>query len=179
MSRIGKNPIIIPDKVDVKLNGNEVTVKGPKGQLTETFHEDIIIESKDGSIIVTRPTEQKKHKALHGTVASKIRNMVKGVTEGFQKVLQINGVGYKAAMKGNALSLSLGYSHPIDVELPQGLSAVVEDRGMTIKIDGIDKQQLGQFASEVRALRKPEPYKGKGVKYADEHIMRKAGKRAV
>lgn len=179
MSRIGKNPIAIPDKVEVKVNGTEVTVKGPKGQLNETFHNDIIIEHSNNEILVKRPSENKFHRALHGTVAAKIKNMINGVTNGFEKVLNISGVGYKAVMKGNDINLSLGYSHPIDVPVPQGLAAVVEDRGMSIRISGIDKQKVGQFAAEVRALREPEPYKGKGIKYSDEVIIKKAGKRAV
>jgi large subunit ribosomal protein L6 len=179
MSRIGKNPIAIPDKVDVKINGLEVTVKGPKGTLNETFADGVEIKMEDKNILVTPKSQSKFHRALHGTVAAKIKNMIKGVTEGFEKVLNINGVGYRAVLNGKVLNLSLGFSHPVDVELPEGIEVAVEDRGMTIRVKGIDKQKVGQFAADIRKLRKPEPYKGKGIKYADEHIMRKAGKRAV
>jgi large subunit ribosomal protein L6 len=179
MSRIGKNPIVIPDKVEVKVNGTEVTVKGPKGQLNETFNSEVIIEHNNNEILVKKFSDLKFHRALHGTVAAKIKNMITGVTVGFEKVLKISGVGYKANMKGRDLNLSLGYSNPIDVVVPTELSAEVEDRGMSIKITGIDKQKVGQFAAEVRSLREPEPYKGKGVRYSDEVIIKKAGKRAV
>ncbi|MFA5479404.1 MAG: 50S ribosomal protein L6 [Candidatus Muiribacteriota bacterium] len=179
MSRIGKNPIEIPEKVEVKVNGTQVTVKGPKGTLTETFHSDIIIELEDKAIAVKRPSELKLHKSLHGTVAARVRNMVTGVTAGFEKTLNIAGVGYRAALNGKTLNLSLGYSHTIDVPVPNELEAAVEDKGLTIKIRGIDKQKVGQFAAEIRSLREPEPYKGKGIRYSDEVIIRKAGKRAV
>ena len=179
MSRIGKNPIAIPDKVDVKVTGTTVSVKGPKGNLTREFHPEVKISQKDNSVLVEKYSDAKFHRSLHGTVASHIKNMIHGVTEGFEKVLIINGVGYRAVMKGNTINLSLGYSNPVDVELPKGLEAEVEDRGLTLKIRGIDKEQVGQFAAEIRDLRRPEPYKGKGIRYSDEHIIRKAGKRAV
>ncbi|MCK9225298.1 MAG: 50S ribosomal protein L6 [Candidatus Muirbacterium halophilum] len=179
MSRIGKNPIVIPAKVEVKVNGTDVTVKGPKGQVNETFNSEVIIEHNNNEIQVRPFSEIKFHRALHGTVASKIKNMITGVTVGFEKVLKISGVGYKANMKGNDLNLLIGYSNPIDVKVPAGLEAAVEDRGMSVKITGIDKQRVGQFAAEIRALREPEPYKGKGIRYSDEIIIKKAGKRAV
>jgi len=179
MSRIGKNPIAIPDKVDVKINGNTVSVKGPKGSLSREFHPEVRIHQKDNSVLVERYSDAKFHRSLHGTVASHIRNMIKGVTDGFEKALIVSGIGYRAVLKGNTLSLSLGYSNPVDVELPQGIEAEVEDRGLKLKIKGINKEQVGQFAAEIRDLRRPEPYKGKGIRYSDEHIIRKAGKRAV
>ncbi|MGM0608000.1 MAG: 50S ribosomal protein L6 [Candidatus Muiribacteriota bacterium] len=179
MSRIGKNPIQLPEKVEVKLDGNHITVKGPKGTLQKTFNSEIIIEKDEKSVTVKPPTQSKFHRSLHGTVAAEIKNMIKGVNEGFEKTLKISGVGYRALLNGKVINLNVGYSHPIDMQIPEGLEASVEDKGLTIKLKGSNKQKVGQFAAEIRALREPEPYKGKGIKYADEHITRKAGKRAV
>ncbi len=182
MSRIGKKPISIPSGVTVtKNNANEVTVKGPKGTLTQVLDRDIIIEIGEGTMDVKRPTEQIRHKALHGLYRSLLSNMVVGVTEGYKKNLELVGVGYKASNQGNLLDLALGYSHNIIVEIPKELTvATVTEKGQNplIKLESIDKQLLGQVAAKIRSLRKPEPYKGKGVKYVGEYIRRKAGKAA-
>jgi len=182
MSRIGKKPVTIPAGVTVSVSAtNVVTVKGPKGELTETVDRDITVEVKDGQVEVTRPTDQIRHRAMHGLYRSLISNLVKGVTEGYKKNLELVGVGYKASNQGNLLDLSLGYSHNIIFEVPKELKvATAQEKGQNpqISLEGIDKQLLGQVAAKIRGLRKPEPYKGKGVKYVGEYIRRKAGKAA-
>lgn len=182
MSRIGKKPVTIPSGVTITVGAdNVVTVKGPKGELKESIDRDIILEVKDGELIVTRPTDQIRHRAMHGLYRSLVSNMVKGVTEGFKKNLELVGVGFKAANQGNILDLSLGYSHNIIFEVPSELKVTTaQEKGDNPKIflEGIDKQLIGQVAAKIRGLRKPEPYKGKGVKYVGEVIRRKAGKAA-
>ncbi len=176
MSRIGKMPIIIPKGVDVKIEeGNKVTVKGPKATLSQKLPEAMIIELKDEVINIIRPNDLKKNKALHGLTRSLLNNMVIGVTKGFEKKLEINGVGYKATLQGKKIVLNLGYSHPIELELPVGITLEVPSN-TSIIVKGSDKQVVGQFAAVIRSKRKPEPYLGKGIKYSDEHIRRKEGK---
>ena len=175
MSRIGRLPVAIPAGVTVDVaEGNKVTVKGPKGTLERVLPEEMEIKVEDGHVVVTRPNDLKKMKSLHGLTRTLIHNMVVGVSEGYQKVLEVNGVGYKAAKSGKKLTLSLGYSHPVEMEDPEGLESVVEGNKITVK--GIDKEKVGQYAAEIRDKRRPEPYKGKGIKYADEVIRRKVGK---
>jgi large subunit ribosomal protein L6 len=176
VSRIGKKPIPIPDKVQVKIDGTEVTVKGPKGELYHKFSSDITIEQENGEIIVTRPTDLKHHRALHGMTRALIANMVTGVSEGYERVLEVVGVGYRAEMQGTTLVMHLGYSHDIPVEPPDDVEFAVEDRGRLVYVRGVDKQVVGQIAANIRGLRPPEPYKGKGVRYQGEYIRRKAGK---
>jgi large subunit ribosomal protein L6 len=182
MSRIGKKPVVVPAGVTVTVGkDNVVTVKGPKGELKQQIDRDIQIEVKDGEVLVTRPTDQIRHRAMHGLYRALIGNLVKGVTEGYKRELELVGVGYKAANTGNVLDLALGYSHNIIFEVPSELKvATVTEKGQNPKImlEGIDKQLLGQVAAKLRSLRKPEPYKGKGVKYSDEVLRRKAGKAA-
>ena len=175
MSRIGRMPIAIPAGVTVEIaENNKVTVKGPKGTLERVLPAEMSI-SKDGeTIVVTRPNDLKRMKSLHGLTRTLINNMVVGVSAGYEKVLEVNGVGYKAAKAGNKLTLSLGYSHPVEMIDPEGLESVVEGNKITVK--GIDKEKVGQYAAEIREKRAPEPYKGKGIKYADEVIRRKVGK---
>ena len=176
MSRIGKMPIAIPAGVTVDIaENNKVTVKGPKGTLERVLPSEMII-SKDGDVVtVSRPNDLKRMRSLHGLTRTLINNMVVGVTDGYQKVLEINGVGYRAAKQGNKLVLSLGYSHPVEMVDPEGVEVVVEDHNNII-VKGIDKEKVGQYAAEIREKRAPEPYKGKGIKYADEVIRRKVGK---
>lgn len=174
MSRIGNLPIAIPAGVTVTLNGNVVDVKGPKGNLTKEFDSAMNITIEDNQIIVTRPNDLKRNKSLHGLTRTLISNMVEGTAEGFKKVLELNGVGYRAQKQGKKLILSLGYSHPVEMDDPEGVDSVVE--GNQITISGISKENVGQFAAEIRSKRPPEPYKGKGVKYIDEVIRRKEGK---
>ena len=180
MSRIGKQPIAIPAGVTVTIgNNNVITVKGPKGELKQTVDRDITLEIKDGNLILQRPTEQIRHRAMHGLYRALLSNLVKGVTEGFKKQLELVGVGYKAANQGNTLDLSLGYSHNIIFEVPSELkvaTATEKGKNPQITLEGIDKQLVGQVAAKLRSLRKPEPYKGKGVRYQGEYIRRKAGK---
>ena len=180
MSRIGKQPVTLPDKVEVKIDGQDVTVKGPKGELMMTVHPEMSVEMEDGVLVAKRPTDERRHRALHGLTRALLANMVTGVSEGFRKTLMIEGVGYQASMQGNDLSLKLGFSHDVTVTPPENVSFDVpkESRGRTIHIDGIDKQVVGQIAAEIRKMRPPEPYKGKGVRYSDETIRRKAGKAA-
>ena len=182
MSRIGKQPVVIPSGVTVNVGpDNVITVKGPKGELKQPVDREIKVEVKDGEINVTRPTEQIRHKALHGLYRSLLSNLVKGVTEGYQKKLELIGVGFKAANQGNLLDLSLGYSHNIIFEIPKELKvATAQEKGQnpTITLDGIDHQLIGQVAAKIRGLRKPEPYKGKGVRYVGEVVRKKAGKAA-
>ena len=175
MSRIGRMPIAIPAGVTVEVaENNQVTVKGPQGTLNRVLPSEMAIKVEGSEVTVTRPSELKKMKSLHGLTRTLLNNMVVGVTEGFTKNLEVNGVGYKAAKAGNKLTLSLGYSHPVVMEDPEGLEAVVE--GNKIIIKGIDKEKVGQYAAEIRDKRRPEPYKGKGIKYADEVVRRKVGK---
>ena len=176
MSRIGKQPVEIPAKVQVTINGHDVSVKGPKGQLNATMHPDITITQEDGKVNVTRPSDGRRHRELHGLTRALINNMVNGVSKGYRKTLMIEGVGYRAEQQGKNLMMYLGYSHPIEVKPPQDVSFTVEERGTVIHIDGIDRQVVGQVTADIRNLRPPEPYKGKGVRYNDEHVRRKAGK---
>jgi len=182
MSRIGKQPVIIPQGVTVSVgNDNVVTVKGPKGELKQPIDRDITVEVKDNVLTLGRPTDQIRHRALHGLYRALIANLVKGVTDGYKKNLELVGVGYKASNQGNLLDLSLGFSHNIIFEIPKELKVTTaQEKGQNpnITLEGIDKQLLGQVAAKLRSLRKPEPYKGKGVKYKDEVIRRKAGKAA-
>ena len=175
MSRIGKLPIHVPAGVTVTIKDNVVTVKGPKGELVQEVNPDINVTLEDGVIHLTRPTDDKNHRALHGLYRSLINNMVVGVTTGYEKKLEVNGVGYKAAKAGKKLTLSLGYSHPVEMEDPEGIETVLDGQNIII-VKGIDKEKVGQFAAEIRDKRRPEPYKGKGIKYADEVIRRKVGK---
>lgn len=175
MSRIGKMPVPIPSGVKVSLDGTEVKVQGPKGSLSQNMPARISVAVEAEQVVVTRPTDEKDDRALHGLVRSLINNMVIGVTQGFSKVLEINGVGYRAEISGKTLTMALGYSHPVVYELPEGIEAEVEKQTKVI-VKGIDKQLVGSAAAKIRSFRKPEPYKGKGIKYADEHIVRKAGK---
>ena len=175
MSRIGRLPIAVPSTVDVTIDGREVTVKGPRGTLSRTLHPDMTVSREDGTLVVTRPTEQKTHKQLHGLTRTLVNNMVVGVTDGYRKGLEITGVGYRATLNGKKLTLNLGYSHPIEIDPPQGISFEVENP-TRLAVIGIDKELVGQIAAKVRATRKPEPYKGKGVRYAGEQVRRKAGK---
>lgn len=176
MSRIGKQPIPVPAKVEVTIAGPDVTVKGPRGTLSQSFHPDINIVREGDELLVTRPTDQRHHRALHGLTRALLNNMVVGVSEGFKKVLEIHGVGYSAQMDGSNLVLKLGFSHDVIVEPPANVSFEVEDRGRTIIVDGNDKQVIGQLSAEIRGWRPPEPYKGKGVRYRGEYVRRKAGK---
>jgi len=176
MSRIGRMPIAVPAGVTVDIaENNKVTVKGPKGTLERVLPAEMEIKAEDGKIIVSRPNDLKKMKSLHGLTRTLIANMVTGVTEGYEKVLEINGVGYRASKQGKKLVLSLGYSHPVEMTDPEGLEAVVDGQNKII-VKGIDKEKVGQYAAEIRDKRRPEPYKGKGIKYADEVIRRKVGK---
>ena len=176
MSRIGRMPIAIPAGVTVDVaENNKVTVKGPKGTLERVLPEEMTIKVEGSEVVVTRPNDLRKMKSLHGLTRTLIANMVKGVTDGYEKVLEINGVGYRAQKQGKKLVLSLGYSHPVEMEDPEGLETVVEGTNK-ITVKGIDKEKVGQFAAEIRDKRRPEPYKGKGIKYADEVIRRKVGK---
>ena len=176
MSRIGKLPVVVPAGVEVKIGeGNLMTVKGPKGTLERKLSADMHIAMQDGQIVVTRPNDLKKNKALHGLTRTLIFNMIVGVTQGYEKVLEINGVGYRAAKSGKKLTLTLGYSHPVEMEDPEGIETTVEGTNKII-VKGIDKEKVGQFAAEIRTKRPPEPYKGKGIKYSDEYIRRKVGK---
>ena len=175
MSRIGRMPITVPAGVDVKVDGTIVTVKGPKGTLTQEIHPDMIIEREGAEILVKRPNDQKENRALHGLTRSLLNNMIIGVTEGFKKELEINGVGYRAQKQGKKLVLNLGYSHPVEMEEIDGITIDVPDQNKII-ISGPDKQVVGAFAANVREKRPPEPYKGKGIKYVEEHIRRKEGK---
>ena len=177
MSRIGKKPIAIPAGVEVKVNGSEVTVKGPKGTLTQTFNADMAIAVEGAEVIVTRPTDNKEHRALHGLTRTLIANMVEGVTNGYSKELEVNGVGYRVQKQGKNLVMNLGFSHQVIMEEIPGIT-IEAPTPNKIVISGADKQKVGQFAAEVREKRPPEPYKGKGIKYVDEYIRRKEGKAA-
>jgi large subunit ribosomal protein L6 len=177
MSRIGKLPIPVPSGVDVFIEPNLVRVKGPKGELEQRVSREMQIEQENGSIVVKRPTDRGEHRALHGLTRSLIANMVQGVTEGFEKRLEIQGVGYRARLQGKALELSVGYSHPVSVSAPEGIEFELPTPTQIV-VRGIDKQLVGEIAARIRRSRPPEPYKGKGVRYAGEHVRRKVGKRA-
>ena len=175
MSRIGKLPVPVPAGVTVTQNGNSITVKGPKGELSRTLPADITVTNENGTITVTRPSDEPTHRALHGLTRALVNNMVEGVTKGFQKTLEIVGVGYKAETRPYGLQLALGFSHPVEYRAPAGIKLTATNP-TTIVVDGADKQVVGQVAAEIRSFRKPEPYKGKGVKYQGEQVRRKAGK---
>ena len=176
MSRIGRMPIAIPAGVTVTIaENNHVTVKGPKGTLERALPLEMTIKQEGDDIVVSRPNDLKKNKSLHGLTRTLIHNMVVGVTEGYEKVLEVNGVGYRAAKQGNKLVLSLGYSHPVEMVDPEGITSVLDGQNI-IKVQGIDKEKVGQYAAEIRSKRKPKPYKGKGIKYSTEVIRRKVGK---
>jgi len=176
MSRVGRKPIAIPAGVTVTLNGTDLTVKGPKGTLVRSFHPDITINVSDSEIVVERPSDNKHHRSLHGTTRALIANMVTGVSEGFTRTLELVGVGYRAAKAGKGVTLSLGFSHPVEVIPEEGIEIEVPNQ-TTLVIKGINKERVGQIAAEIRAIRKPEPYKGKGIKYSDEVVRRKEGKK--
>ena len=175
MSRIGRMPITVPAGVDVKLDGNVVTVKGPKGTLTQTFSPKMALKLENGVLTVERPDDEKENRALHGLTRTLIFNMVEGVTKGYSKKLEVVGVGYRVAKSGKTLQMNIGYSHPVNMDEIDGITFEVPDAN-TIIVSGADKQKVGQVAAEVRSKRPPEPYHGKGIKYADEHIRHKAGK---
>ena len=175
MSRIGKMPVAVPAGVTVTQNGNSITVKGPRGELSRSLPQVITVSQEDGQLVATRPSDDPQHKALHGLTRSLVNNMVEGVTKGFQKTLEIVGVGYKAETRPYGLQLALGFSHPIEYRAPAGIKLTATNP-TTVVIDGADKEVVGQVAAEIRSLRPPEPYKGKGVKYQGETIRRKAGK---
>jgi large subunit ribosomal protein L6 len=177
MSRIGRKPISVPDAVTVEVAPGRVAVKGPKGELAQVLSTEIKVEQTDGVLTVARPTNRGEHRALHGLTRSLIANMVEGVTDGFEKRLEIQGVGYRAQLKGKNLELALGYSHPVSIEAPDGIDFEVP-QPTEIIVRGIDKQLVGQVAADIRKRRPPEPYKGKGIRYRGEHVMRKVGKRA-
>jgi large subunit ribosomal protein L6 len=177
MSRIGRKPVDVPDAVTVSIAPGNIAVKGPKGELTQTYSQDMAVSQDDGTILVARPTDRGEHRALHGLTRSLIANMVEGVTAGFEKRLEIQGVGYRAALKGKNLELALGFSHPVSIEAPEGIEFEVP-QATEIIVRGIDKQLVGQVAADIRKRRPPEPYKGKGIRYRDEQVLRKVGKRA-
>ena len=175
MSRIGKKPVTLPKGVNLDLQGSTVAVKGPKGELRRTLHPEMKLSLNDGTFTVERPSEDKRHKALHGLTRTLVQNMVEGVSKGFTKTLEIQGVGYKAEAKPYGVNLIVGYSHPVKYEAPKGIKISVENN-IVVKIEGADKEAVGQVAAELRAVRPPEPYKGKGIRYQGEQVRRKAGK---
>jgi len=177
MSRIGRKPVSVPDAVTVEIAPGNIAVKGPKGELSQTLSPDMKVEQEDGVVTISRPTDRGEHRALHGLTRSLIANMVEGVTDGFEKRLEIQGVGYRAALKGKKLELALGYSHPVAIDAPDGIDFEVP-QPTEVVIKGIDKQLVGQVAADIRKRRPPEPYKGKGIRYKDEQVLRKVGKRA-
>lgn len=177
MSRIGKQPIEVPQGTDVTVNGQNVHVKGPKGELTFDAHADMTVALEEGVVTVTRPSDEPQHRALHGLTRMLVANMIEGVVTGFSKTLEIQGVGYRALKKGSGIELNLGFSHTINYSAPDGVSLDLPDQ-TTIVVTGVDKQKVGQAAAEIRAFRPPEPYKGKGIRYKGEHVRRKAGKTA-
>jgi large subunit ribosomal protein L6 len=177
MSRIGKQPIVVPGSVTVALRPGLVSVKGPKGELEQKHSEDITIEQVDGQLVVSRPSDSSEHKSLHGLVRALVSNMVENCANGYQKELAIQGVGYRAALKGKSIELSVGYSHTVVIEPPAGVTIEVPQPTQVIVI-GADKQAVGEIAARIRKVRPPEPYKGKGIRYKDEHVQRKVGKRA-
>jgi len=175
MSRIGKKPVQVPKGISVELKGRSLAIKGPKGELERTFHPDMSLSVKDDLITVARPSDEQRHKALHGLTRTLVQNMIDGVTKGYSKRLEIQGVGYKAEVKPYGLNLALGLSHPVAYKAPKGIKLTVENNTL-VKVEGADKELVGQVAAELRFLRPPEPYKGKGVRYFGEHVRRKAGK---
>ena len=175
MSRIGKRPVTLPKGVAVEIQGNTVAVKGPKGELRRTLHTEMQVALADGQVTVSRPSDEKRHKALHGLSRTLVQNMVEGVSKGFSKTLEIQGVGYKAEAKPYGVNLIVGYSHPVKYEAPKGIKISVENNTV-VKIEGADKEAVGQVAAELRSVRPPEPYKGKGIRYQGEQVRRKAGK---
>ena len=177
MSRIGRAPIPVPSGVEVNITGQHISIKGPKGSLEHTVAQPIAVALEEGELRVTRPTDRGPHRALHGLTRSLVANMVEGVTDGFAKTLEIQGVGYRAALKGNTLELSVGYSHPVSMSPPDGITFEVPEPTAVV-VRGIDKQAVGQAAAEIREVRPPVPYKGKGIRYAGENVRRKVGKRA-
>ena len=177
MSRIGKQPIAVPDGVEITIEPELVKVKGPKGELAERVNRDIDVKQENGEIVVARPTDRGEHRALHGLTRSLIANMVEGVTNGFEKRLEIQGVGYRAQLQGKKLVLALGYSHPVELDAPEGIDFEVPQPTRVV-VRGISKQVVGEVAANIRKARPPEPYKGKGIRYEGEHVMRKVGKRA-
>ena len=178
MSRVGRQPIVVPDGVDVTIEGSSVNVKGPKGELSSRFDADMNIELADGEIRVTRPTDQPRHRALHGLTRSLVANMVEGVHKGFERSLEIHGIGYRAQQKGKSVEFTVGYSNPVMFNAPEGVELTVETRTL-VHVRGIDKQAVGEVAARIRRIRPPEPYKGKGIRYRGEHVRRKAGKAAA
>jgi large subunit ribosomal protein L6 len=177
VSRIGRKPVPVPEAVTVEIAPGNIAVKGPKGELSQNFPQEMTVEQGDGVLTVARPTDRGEHRALHGLTRSLIANMVEGVTDGFEKRLEIQGVGYRAALKGQKLELALGFSHPVAIEAPEGIEFEVP-QPTEIIVRGIDKQLVGQVAADIRKRRPPEPYKGKGIRYRDEQVLRKVGKRA-
>jgi large subunit ribosomal protein L6 len=177
MSRIGRKPVAVPEAVSVEIGTGTIAVKGPKGELSQAFSQDMAVAQEDGTIVVSRPTDRGEHRALHGLTRSLIANMVEGVTDGFEKRLEIQGVGYRAALKGKNLELALGFSHPVSIPAPEGIEFEVP-QPTEIAVRGIDKQLVGQVAADIRKRRPPEPYKGKGIRYKGEQVLRKVGKRA-
>jgi large subunit ribosomal protein L6 len=188
MSRIGRAPIEVPSGVDVKIDGNRISIKGPRGELSRVIPESMKVEQEDGKLVVNRPSDANHHRSLHGLTRTLVANMVEGVTRGFEKTIEIYGVGYRAAKQGNRLALAVGYSHPVEITPPDGIEiATIETFSPTqaneyltsrFTVRGIDKEHVGQFAADIRAVREPEPYKGKGLRYRGERIRRKAGKTA-
>jgi large subunit ribosomal protein L6 len=176
VSRVGRLPIEVPAGVDVKIDGSYLKIKGPKGEMEFTFSPEMTIKKEDGTIVVERPSDEPRHRALHGTTRSIINNMVVGVSKGFERVLEIEGVGYRAEMNGKNLVVNVGFSHPVVVEPPEGISFDADMKVRQIKVSGYDKQLVGQIAAEIRGLRPPEPYKGKGIRYQGEYVRRKPGK---
>jgi large subunit ribosomal protein L6 len=176
VSRIGRMPIPIPKGVQVDIEGSQVTVKGPKGELNRSFSPDIKISLQDGQLVVTRPTDNRQHRALHGLTRALLANMVTGVTEGYRKDLEIRGVGYRAEMRGRNLVLYVGFSHPVEIAPPLGITFDIESRTKVITVEGVDKELVGEVAARVRRVRRPEPYKGKGIRYVGEYVRQKAGK---
>ena len=177
MSRVGRQPIVVPSGVKVNIEGDRVTVTGPKGELSRQVHPDISIRLDDGQLLVDRPSDRPQHRSLHGLTRSLLANMVTGVIEGFTKMLELHGVGYRARMEGQKLVLQVGYSHPVLVEAPEGIEFETPS-ATSIVVRGNDKQQVGEVAANIRKIRKPEPYKGKGIRYEDEYVRKKAGKAA-
>ncbi len=175
MSRVGKQPIEIPDGVEVRVDGAGVQVKGPRGEIVRDFHPDMVIEHADGRLTVKRPSDRPRHRALHGLTRSLLANMVTGVTEGFERALEIHGVGYRAEKRGRDLVLNVGFSHSVRIEAPEGIDLELESPTL-VRVRGVDKQLVGQTAAEIRQVRPPEPYKGKGIRYQGEQVRRKAGK---
>ncbi len=175
MSRVGRQPIPVPDRVEVRIDGARVVVKGPKGELSREFDPEIGIRQEDGQLLVTRPSDRPKHRSLHGLTRSLLANMVTGVSEGFTRVLELQGVGYRVQMQGEKLVLQVGYSRPVEFVAPAGITLTVEGNNRVL-VQGISKEQVGQVAADIRAVRPPEPYKGKGIRYLGERVRRKAGK---